>query len=128
MEEVAGCFGRLSSAGFALIAILEFLAVLFPQTPTLSIPLEVLLHALYDVNRGTRNPLLTLSKGRGRRPIQLDDALFRAMVAAVMDKRLQAVDTVVRPPRVTSNGVWANWAIDDGGQLSTSKLRIGATK
>ena len=82
-----------ASAGFALIAVLEFLAVLFSQTPTLSIPLEVLLHALYDVDRGTRNPLLTSSKGRGRRPIQLDDALFRAMVAAAMDKRLQAVDT-----------------------------------
>jgi hypothetical protein len=82
-----------ASAGFALIAVLEFLSVLFPQTPTLPRPLEVLLHALYDVDRGTRNPLLTSSKGRGRRPIQLDDALFRAMVAAAMDKRLQAVDT-----------------------------------
>jgi hypothetical protein len=86
-----------ASAGFSLIAVLEFLSVLFPQTPTLPSPLEVLLHALYDVDRGTRNPLFTRSKGRGRGPIQLGDALFRAMVAAAMTKRMQAAEISLEP-------------------------------
>jgi hypothetical protein len=79
-----------SSARIALIAVLEFLAVLFPDTPTLPLALQDLLQALVDLDRGTPNPLFQRSKARGRAPIPLGEDLFRAMVAAAMTKRMEA--------------------------------------
>jgi len=81
-----------SSARIALIAVLEFLAVLFPDTPTLPLALQDLLQALVDLDRGTPNPLFERSKARGRAPIPLSEDLFRAIVAAAMTKRMEAVE------------------------------------
>jgi hypothetical protein len=81
-----------SSARIALGAILEFLSVLFPDTPALPIALQDLLQALVDLDRGTPNPLFARSKARGRAPITLADDLFRALVAAAMTKRMEATD------------------------------------
>jgi hypothetical protein len=81
-----------SSARIALGAVLEFLSVLFPHTPTLPIALQDLLQALVDLDRGTPNPLFARSKARGRAPITLADDLFRALVAAAMTKRMEAPD------------------------------------
>ena len=79
-----------SSARIALIAVVEFLAVLFPDTPTLPLALQDLLQALVDLDRGTPNPLFERSKARGRAPIPLSEDLFRAIVAAAMTKRMEA--------------------------------------
>jgi hypothetical protein len=81
-----------SSARIALIAVLEFLAVLFPDTPTLPLALQDLLQALVDLDRGTPNPLFDRSKARGRAPIPLSEDLFRALIAAAMTKRMEALE------------------------------------
>jgi hypothetical protein len=73
-----------SSARIALIGMLEFLSVLFPDTPTLPIALQDLLQGLVDLDRGTVIPLLTPAETRGRRPNPLSDDLSRALVAAAM--------------------------------------------
>jgi hypothetical protein len=85
-----------SSARIALVAILEFLSVLFPDTPALPIALQDLLQALVDLDRGTPNPLFARSKARGRAPITLADDLFRALVAAAMTKRMEATGTSLK--------------------------------
>lgn len=73
-----------SSARIALLGVLEFLSVLFPDAPTLPLALQDLLQGLVDLDRGTTIPLLKASKGRGRSPNPLSDDLFRALVAAAM--------------------------------------------
>jgi hypothetical protein len=73
-----------SSARFALIAVMDFLAVLYPTLSPLPLALQDLLQGLADLNRGTVIPLLAPSKKRGRRPNELSDELFRAIVAAAM--------------------------------------------
>jgi hypothetical protein len=73
-----------SSARIALIGLLEFLSVLFPDTPTLPIALQDLLQGLVDLDRGTVIPLLTPAETRGRPPNPLSDDLFRALAAAAM--------------------------------------------
>ena len=75
-DPTAADHGR-SSARIALGAILEFLSVLFPDTPALPIALQDLLQALVDLDRGTPNPLFARSKARGRAPITLADDLFK---------------------------------------------------
>jgi hypothetical protein len=87
-DPTAADHGR-SSARIALIGVLEFLAVLFPETPTLPLALQDLLQALVDLDRGTPNPLFERSKARGRAPIPLSEDLFRAIVAAAMTKRME---------------------------------------
>jgi hypothetical protein len=94
-DPTAADHGR-SSARIALGAILEFLSVLFPDTPTLPIALQDLLQALVDLDRGTPNPLFARSKARGRAPITLADDLFRAIVAAAMTKRMEATDITLK--------------------------------
>jgi hypothetical protein len=78
-----------SSVIVALIGILDFLSVLCWRAPSLPLPLQDLLQALVDLDRGTSNGLFEPSKGRGRPPTRLAEELFRAMVAAAMTKRLQ---------------------------------------
>jgi len=78
-----------SSVIVALIGILDFLSVLHWRAPSLPLPLQDLLQALVDVDRGTSNSLFQSSKGCGRPPTRLGEELFRAMVAAAMTKRLQ---------------------------------------
>jgi hypothetical protein len=73
-----------SSARIALIAVMEFLAVLYPKLSPLPLALQDLLQGLTDLDRGTIIPLLTPSKKRGRRPNELSDELFRAIAAAAM--------------------------------------------
>jgi hypothetical protein len=73
----------------ALIGILEFLSVLCWRAPSLPLPLQDLLQALVDLDRGTSNALFQPSKRRGRPPKGLGEGLFRAMVAAAITKRLQ---------------------------------------
>jgi hypothetical protein len=73
----------------ALVGILEFLSVLYRRAPSLPLPLQDLLQALVDLDRGTSNALFQPSKRRGRPPTRLGEELFRAMVAAAMTKRLE---------------------------------------
>jgi hypothetical protein len=73
----------------ALIGVLQFLSVLCWRAPSLPLPLQDLLQALVDLERGTSNGLFEPAKGPGRPPTRLAEALFRAVVAAAMTKRLQ---------------------------------------
>jgi hypothetical protein len=79
-----------SSARIALIAVMEFLAVLYPKLSPLPLALQDLLQGLADLDRGTVIPLLTRSKKRGRRPNDLSDELFRAIAAAAMTSLMKA--------------------------------------
>jgi hypothetical protein len=78
-----------SSVIVALIGVLEFLSALCWRAPNLPLPLQDLLQALVDLDRGTSNGLFEPSKGRGRPPTRLAEELFRALVAAAMTKRLE---------------------------------------
>ena len=71
-------------ARIALIGVLEFLSVLYPDTPTLPLVLQDLLQGLVDLDRGTVIPLLEPTGVRGRPPDPLSSELFRALVAAAM--------------------------------------------
>ena len=79
-----------SSVIVALIGVIEFLSVLCWNAPTVPVPLQDLLQALVDLDRGTSNPLFTRAKpnSAGRPPTPLAEELFRAMVAAAMTKRV----------------------------------------
>jgi hypothetical protein len=79
-----------SSARVALIAVMEFLAVLYPKLSPLPLALQDLLQGLTDLDRGTVIPLLTRSKKRGRRPNELADELFRAIAAAAMTSLMKS--------------------------------------
>ena len=79
-----------SSARIALIAVMDFLAVLYPKLSPLPLALQDLLQGLTDLDRGTVIRLLTPSKRRGRRPNELSDELFRAIVAAAMTSLMKS--------------------------------------
>jgi hypothetical protein len=132
-----------SSARIALGAILEFLSVLFPDTPTLPIALQDVLQALVDLDRGTPNPLFARSKARGRAPITLADDLFRAIVAAAMTKRMEATDISLKvaardierrlgelgyqPGRIQHNQIakWREKMMEGGvGNLAVQRYRL----
>jgi len=73
-----------SSARIALIGVLEFLAVLFPDRPSLPVALQDLLQGLVDLDQGTVVPLLEPTESKGRPPNPLSEELFRALPAAAM--------------------------------------------
>ena len=73
-----------SSAKIALIGIMNFLAVLSPQSDTLPIALQDLLQGLVDLDRGTVIPLLAPADLRGRPPTPFSDELLRGLAAAAM--------------------------------------------
>jgi hypothetical protein len=88
-DPAAADHGR-SSVIVALIGVIEFLSVLCWNAPAVPAPLQDLLQALVDLDRGTSNPLFTRAKSNsaGRPPSSLAEELFRAMVAAAMTKRV----------------------------------------
>jgi hypothetical protein len=79
-----------SSARIALIAVMDFLAVLYPKLSPLPLALQDLLQGLTDLDRGTVISLLRPSKKRGRRPKRLSDELFRAIAAAAMTSLMKS--------------------------------------
>jgi hypothetical protein len=75
--------GRASAIA-ALVGVNQLIAVLFPNRPTLPVPLVDLACALKDLDRGTVAPLLQPRKLAHRAPNPLNDDLFRAIPAAAM--------------------------------------------
>jgi len=73
-----------SSVRIALIGVLEFLSILFPDAPTLPVGLQDLLQGLVDLDRGGVIPLLEPADLHGRPPNSLGVELFRAIPAAAM--------------------------------------------
>ena len=75
-----------SSARIALIGVMNFLAVLFPQLDTLPLALQDLLQGLVDLDQGTVVPLLARADLRGRPPTSFSDALLRGLAAAALTR------------------------------------------
>lgn len=73
-----------SSARTALVGVMNFLAVLFPQLDTLPLALQDLQQSLVDLDQGTVVPLLARAGLRGRPPTSFSDALLRGLAAAAL--------------------------------------------
>lgn len=73
-----------SGARNTLVAVIQLLAVLFPNTPALPIALQDLLQGLVDLDRGRVIPLLKPLKTGGAPPKALQEDLLRALPAAAM--------------------------------------------
>jgi len=68
----------------ALIAVIQLLAVLFPNKPTLPLSLNHLLYGLADLDRGKVPPLLKPKRVRHSPGNALVDDLFRAFPSAAL--------------------------------------------
>jgi hypothetical protein len=75
-----------SSVRIALVGIIKLLADLFPNEPSLQLPLNELLYALADLDRGKIAPLLKPAKVAHNPGNTLSEGLFRAIPAAAMDR------------------------------------------
>ena len=75
-----------SSARIALIGVMNFLAVLFPQLDTLPLALQDLLQGLVDLDQGTVVPLLARADLRGRPSTSFSDTLLRGLAAAALTR------------------------------------------
>jgi hypothetical protein len=75
-----------SSARIALVGVMNFLAVLFPQLDTLPLALQDLLQGLVDLDQGTVVPLLARADLRGRPSTSFSDTLLRGLAAAALTR------------------------------------------
>src|SRR5260370_6512593 len=75
-----------ASVRIALVGIIKLLAELYPNEPSFQLPLNELLYALEDLDRGKIAPLLKPAKVAHNPGNTLSEALFRAIPAAAMDR------------------------------------------
>jgi hypothetical protein len=68
----------------ALVGIIQLISELYPDAPTVLLPLNELLYALNDLDLGKVVPLLTPTKVSHSPGTALSDILFRAIAAAAM--------------------------------------------
>jgi hypothetical protein len=68
----------------ALVGVIKFVLHLFPNEPTLAMPLNELLYGLEDLDHGKVTPLLEPVRVPNNPGVALSEDLFRATVAAGM--------------------------------------------
>jgi hypothetical protein len=88
----------------ALVGVIKFVLHLFPNEPTLALPLNELLYGLEDLDHGKVTPLLEPVRVPNSPGVALSEDLFRATVAAGMSvlmagrkmKRVEAARHIAR--------------------------------
>jgi hypothetical protein len=81
---------RRAAVRISLIAAIELMSDLFPNEPSFPLPLNQLLHALADLDRGKVAPLLERTKVSNSPGNSLSSELFRAFPAAAMTRLISS--------------------------------------